>query len=264
MNEDSLRDLLGKVRKSETTPEEAVRLLKQGPFKESYSSEAVPDHHRLLRHGLCEVIYGGGKSAEQIATIARELSEGGHPVLITRLDDAKTAALNDAFPGSRTGSAAGTFLLNPPDRKDPNGEDSHVVIVSAGTSDLFVAEEAAETCVASETPFQMITDVGIAGLHRILHRLDDLEAASALVVIAGMEGALPSVIGGLVGKPIFAVPTSVGYGANLNGLTALLAMLNSCSPGIAVVNIDNGFSAAYAACRVVREINRKRKRQDAR
>jgi NCAIR mutase (PurE)-related protein len=262
MNEESLRDLLGKVRKNETTPEDAVRLLKQGPFKVSSSSEATPDHHRRLRHGLCEVIYGAGKTVEQTMAIARELSEDGNPVLITRLDEEKKYALGDAFPGSRVGKSTGTLLLNPPTPIAPGVSQPHVAIVSAGTSDLFVAEEAAETCVATQTPYRMITDVGIAGLHRILQRIDDLEAASALVIIAGMEGALPSVVGGLVGKPIFAVPTSVGYGANLGGITALLAMLNSCSPGIAVVNIDNGFSAGYAACRVVSEINRKRENAD--
>ncbi len=258
MNEEGLRSLLEKVQNSAVTMDEAVRLLKQGPFKESVLGEATPDHHRRLRHGLCEVIFGEGKSAEQIAAIAEELSDGGAPLLITRLDETKSAALKEAFPEGRGSLTGRTFIVNPPSLRKSEGNQPHVAIISAGTSDLPVADEAAETCVAAETPFTMITDVGVAGLHRILHRMDELEAAAALVVIAGMEGALPSVVGGLVGKPIFAVPTSVGYGASLNGLAALLGMLNSCSPGISVVNIDNGFSAAYAACRVIYEINRKR------
>ena len=257
MNEESLRSLLDGVQKGDVTLGEAVRLLKRGPFKDSFSGEATPDHHRRLRHGLCEVIFGESKTAEQIISIAKDLSEGGAPVLVTRLDGMKSAALKVSFPEGRVGSAGGTFIVNPPPANESGKDQPHVAIISAGTSDLPVAEEAAETCVAAETPFVMITDVGVAGLHRILHRMDELEAAAVLVVVAGMEGALPSVVGGLVGKPIFAVPTSVGYGANLNGLTALLAMLNSCSPGICVVNIDNGFSAGYAACRVISEIKRR-------
>ncbi len=254
MKEENLRSLLDGVQKGNVTLDEAVRVLKQGPFKDSFLGEATPDHHRRLRHGMCEVIFGEGKTVEQITSIAGELSEGGLPVLITRLDGMKLAALKVSFPNGRTSLAGGTFIVNPPPVSEFAKDDPHVAIISAGTSDLPVAEEAAETCVAAETPFVMISDVGIAGLHRILHRMDELEDATVLVVIAGMEGALPSVVGGLVGKPIFAVPTSVGYGSNLNGLTALLAMLNSCSPGICVVNIDNGFSAAYAGCRVISAI----------
>lgn len=256
MKEENLRSLLDGVQKGNVTLNDAVRLLKQGPFKSSFLGEATPDHHRRLRHGMCEVIFGEGKTVDQISSIAGELSKGGVPVLITRLDGMKLEALKLTFPNGRSNLAGGTFIVNPPPASEFVKDQPHVAIISAGTSDLPVAEEAAETCVAAETAFVMITDVGIAGLHRILQRMNELEDATVLVVIAGMEGALPSVVGGLVGKPIFAVPTSVGYGSNFNGLTALLAMLNSCSPGICVVNIDNGFSAAYAGCRVISEIKR--------
>ena len=258
MTEDDLRTLLQEVRLRETPVEDAVGQLKRGPFKTSALREATPDHHRRLRHGLCEVILGSSKTLEQIISIARELSGQGTPVLITRLDDEKIAGLRNAFPGCRANGRARTATLNAPKIVEPDGLRPSVAIVTAGTGDLPVAEESAEVCVATATPFTEIADVGVAGLHRILDRIEELEAASALVVVAGMEGALPGVIGGLVGKPIFAVPTSVGYGANLGGIAPLLTMLNSCSPGVTVVNVDNGFSAGYAACRVVAEIEKRR------
>ena len=258
MNEDDLRILLQAVHLRETSVDDALGQLKRGPFKTSTMRDATPDHHRRLRHGLCEVILGSSKTLEQIISIARELSGERAPVLITRLDDEKIAGLRDAFPADRANRRARTFTLNAPKIVESDGLRPSVAIVTAGTGDLPVAEEAAEVCVATATPFTEITDVGVAGLHRILDKFEALEAASALVVVAGMEGALPGVIGGLVGKPIFAVPTSVGYGANLGGIAPLLTMLNSCSPGVTAVNIDNGFSAGYAACRVVAEIERRR------
>ena len=255
MTEAELKALLHRVREKSTSLEEAVRLLKRGPFHTSASDDATPDHHRRLRHGMCESVLGSSKSAEQIIAIASDLSKAGGPVLITRIDAEKLERLRDAFPAGRTNERAMTLLINAPSPKGVEGKEPHVAIVSAGTSDLPVANEAGEVCVATETPFRFITDVGIAGLHRILNRFDDLDAAAALVVVAGMDGALPSVVGGLVGKPIFAVPTSIGYGANFHGLAPLLTMLNSCAPGVSVVNIDNGFGAGYAACRVVAQIS---------
>ena len=261
MNEDDLRALLDSVQREDTTIDEAIGLLKRGPFRSSSLSDATPDHHRRLRHGLCEVILGSSKSLDQIISIARELSSENVPVLITRLDSEKIEGLNESFPGNRCNERAGTVIINAPDVQHSDGEKPSVAIISAGTGDLPVVEEAAEVCVATATPFSTIPDVGVAGLHRILGRIDSLEAASALVVVAGMEGALPGVIGGLVGKPIFAVPSSVGYGANFGGIAPMLTMLNSCSPGVSVVNIDNGFSAGYAACRVVAEIKKRMQEQ---
>lgn len=258
MNENELKALLKEVYLQETSISDALGQLKRGPFKTSTMREATPDHHRRLRHGLCEVILGSSKTLEQIIPIARELSGQKEPVLITLLDDEKIDGLKCAFPTSRANERARTVTLNAPEIIDPDGGRPSVAIITAGTGDLPVAEEAAEVCLATATPFTEIIDVGVAGLHRILDKIEVLEAASALVVVAGMEGALPSVIGGLVGKPLFAVPTSVGYGTNLRGITPLLTMLNSCSPGIAVVNVDNGFSAGYAACRVIAEIEKQR------
>lgn len=251
-----MRELLTLVGNGELDIEDALLALKNGPFKLSYLQDATLDHHRQLRHGMCEVIYGESKTSDQILNIAEELSTNGETILITRLDEDKIESLQHRFPEGRANPAGRTYLLNAAQPKSPESGEPYVAIVSAGTSDLPVAEEAKEVCIASEVAFRDIHDIGVAGLHRLLDRLDDLTQATALVVIAGMEGALPSVIAGMVGKPLFAVPTSVGYGANLKGITALLAMVNSCSPGVSVVNIDNGFSAAYAACKVVDEVKR--------
>ncbi len=251
MTEVELRQLLKNVREGNTPVEEAIRSLKSGPFKQRELEAATPDYHRVLRQGLCEVIFVSRKTSAQIVAIARELAETDSPVLVTRLDEQKSSDLSGAFPRGRPNDTANTFLINPPERMRPQNDEPHVVIVTAGTSDLPVAEEAAEVCVATRTPFELIVDVGVAGLHRILNRIEDLERATALIVVAGMDGALPSVVGGLVGKPIFAVPTSVGYGAGFQGVAALLTMLNSCAPCISVVNIDNGYGAGCAACRVV-------------
>ncbi len=176
------------------------------------------------------------------------------PVLITRLQPEKIAALVARFPSGRANSIARTFIANPPALAAAGPGEPHVAIVAAGTSDLPVAEEAAEVCLAMETPVLRICDVGVSGLHRLLGVVEKLQAATAIVVIAGMEGALPSVVAGLIGRPVFAVPSSVGYGVSFGGVTALLAMLNSCAPGVTVTNIDNGFSAAFAACQVVRAV----------
>jgi NCAIR mutase (PurE)-related protein len=203
---------------------------------------------------LSEVVFGESKTVEQILEIAAELGGSGAPVLVTRLQPGKIAPLQRRFTGGRANSTARTFLVNPPVPRPAGPSDPYVAIVSAGTSDLPVAEEACEVCTAMETPFRLICDVGVSGIHRLLGATEKLQSATAIVVIAGMEGALPSVVAGLVGRPVFAVPTSVGYGVSFGGVAALLAMLNSCAPGVTVTNIDNGFSAAFAACQVVRVV----------
>lgn len=254
MREAELFRLLEDVKHGAISPDEAVRLLQSAPFRQSNLDFAEPDHHRSLRHGLNEVIYGESKTLEQIYAIADKLSASDSSVLITRLQAEKISALNEKFARGRGNLTARTFIVNPKPAKDSSYGEPYVAILAAGTSDLFVAEEACEVCVAMDVAFEKFYDIGIAGLHRLLHKVDEIQRASVLVVVAGMEGALPSVIAGLFGKPIFAVPTSIGYGASFGGVAALLAMLNSCAPGVAVVNIDNGFSAAFAACQVVRAI----------
>jgi len=254
MNEDEIRTLLEGLAAGAVQPAAALQRLKSGPFREGNLGFAQVDHHRRLRQGLGEVIFGESKTLEQIRAIATEAGGGGAPVLITRLQPEKVAGLITAFPAGRANAPARTFILNAPPISAAGTDLPHVAIVAAGTSDLFVAEEAAEVCIAMGVPCERYYDIGVAGIHRLLQRADKLQAATALVVVAGMEGALPSVVAGLLGRPVFAVPTSVGYGASFGGVSALLSMLNSCAPGVSVVNIDNGFSAAFAACQVVRAV----------
>ncbi len=254
MTPDDLRALLEGVANGTVSPEEAAQRLKDGPLRQDELGFATLDHHRLLRQGLAEVVYGEGKSVPELLEIADRLSAPGVPVLLTRLDEARIAALETRFPGARVNLRGRTVLVHPPEEKGPGDGVPFVAVVSAGTADLPVAEEAAEVCVAMGVAVQRIYDVGVAGLHRILSKASSLRGASAVVVVAGMEGALPSVVGGLVSTPVFAVPTSVGYGASFHGLAALLGMLNSCAPGVTVSNIDNGFSAGIAAARVVRAV----------
>jgi NCAIR mutase (PurE)-related protein len=258
MHESEVIEVLERVRSGAITPEQAAFALRAGPFRRSELEFADVDHHRSLRHGLGEVIYGEGKTIEQILSISERLAQSGSPVLITRLESEKLSALTQRYPQGRANDAARTFIVNPLPAKNSSGGEPYVAVLAAGTGDLSVAEEACEVCVAMNTAFEKFYDVGVAGLHRLLNKTDEIQGASALVVVAGMEGALPSVVGGLFGKPLFAVPTSVGYGANFAGVAALLAMINSCAPGVAVVNIDNGFSAGFAACQVIRQVLRKR------
>jgi NCAIR mutase (PurE)-related protein len=255
MTDEEVSQILDEVSQKRLSVDDALGALKAGPFRHSMLPFAEGDHHRGLRHGVGEVIYGESKSAAQIIAIATELN-AERPLLITRLDPEKLGALSKTFPTGRSNETARTFMLNPSPLKGAASGEPYAAILAAGTSDAYVAEEAAEVCVAANIAFEKYYDVGVAGLHRLLDKHEAIGSASALVVVAGMEGALPSVVGGLFGKPIFAVPTSVGYGASFNGLSALLAMLNSCAPGVAVMNIDNGFSAGFAACQVVREIKR--------
>jgi len=256
MTDQELSRLLESVRADDLSTAEAIEILRQGPFKGTDLDFAELDHHRPLRNGLGEVVYGESKSVEQIVSIVERLAAHGRPVLVTRINEEKAAALVARFADGRSNSIGRTFIANAPAIKTPEGGEPYVAVVAAGTSDGYAAEEAAEVCIAMETAFVTHYDVGVAGLHRLLGKMDSLQNASALVVVAGMEGALPSVVGGLFGKPIFAVPTSVGYGASFAGIAPLLAMLNSCAAGVAVMNIDNGFSAGFAACQVVREIKR--------
>ena len=211
-------------------------------------SFATIDHHRAIRQGFPEVIYCPGKTVDQVVTIAARIAERGSGFLATRADELARAALAAAFPAAAVNAVGRTVRLagtEPP----PAGRGT-VLIVTAGTSDLPVAEEAAESAVALGDAVARVTDVGVAGLHRVLGQRDALLGARVIIVVAGMDGALPAVVAGLVRVPVIAVPTSVGYGAAFGGVAALLAMLNSCASGVTVVNIDNGFGAAMAAARI--------------
>ena len=252
MTPEDLRALLDAVAAGDVSAEEAVGKLEDGPLRPGELGFATLDHHRWIRQGMGEVVFGEGKTVEETLDIAEELAEPGVPVLLTRLDGEKVEALEARFPGARFNARARTCLVHPPEELAAEPGRPFVAVVCAGTSDLPVAEEAAETCLAMRVPVHRIADVGVAGLHRILHHAPRLRSATAVIVVAGMEGALPSVVGGLVSAPVFAVPTSVGYGASFQGLAALLGMLNSCAPGVTVSNIDNGFSAGMAAARVVK------------
>ena len=240
------KELLKQVAEGAVSVEDALLTLKREPYVDM--GYANLDLHRRLRKGSSEVIYGAGKNAEQIAGILTMLMQKGQDnILVTRLDqdkyDAVKAMLGTAFPETYYKNAR--IMITGENRK-PDGVGT-VAVVTAGTSDIPVAEEAAVTLEYLGNEVDRIYDVGVAGLHRLLNRTDRLMKARVLVVIAGMEGALASVVGGLVNAPVIAVPTSVGYGASFNGLSALLSMLNSCASGVSVVNIDNGFGAAYQA-----------------
>ncbi|AKV03866.1 Circadian phase modifier [Labilithrix luteola] len=248
MDEARLKDLLARVRAGGTPIEDALTELRQLPFADL--GFAHVDHHRAIRQGVPEVILGEGKTAAQIVAIAKELARTGQNVLVTRVDDAKAAVVVSEIEGMKHSPMARTCTLE----RSPIVplSDTKVALVSAGTSDLPVAEECAETMRMLGVTFDRIFDVGVAGLHRLLHKRPLLEEAGVIIVIAGMEGALSSVVGGLVDVPVIAVPTSVGYGAAFHGLAAMLGMLTSCASGITVVNIDNGFGAAFAAVRILR------------
>jgi NCAIR mutase (PurE)-related protein len=241
------------VRSGALDPEDALSALATLPFEDL--GFANVDHHRALRQGLPEVIFGQGKTAEQVTAIARRLLAAGENVLVTRLEADIAARVTAEVPElsyhaiSRTASA----VVKPPTAL---ANAQRVLVVTAGTSDQPVAEEALETLRVSGVPSSPLFDVGVSGLHRLLSRVETLRAASVLIVVAGMEGALPSVVGGLVAAPVIAVPTSVGYGAALSGFTALCGMLTSCASGVTVVNIDNGFGAAVAAIRMLHTARR--------
>ena len=210
---------------------------------------ATIDHLRPITQGHQEVIFSPGKTVGQVVAIAERLEAAGGSFLATRVDAAQAAALTARFPRAELNEIGRIVYLPPDPEPAPTGRGT-VLVCTAGTSDLAVAEEAAVSARAFKNRVERLTDVGVAGIHRLLTQTDVLRAASVIIVVAGMEGALPSVVGGLVKVPVIAVPTSVGYGASFGGLAALLAMLNSCASGVTVVNIDNGFGAAAAASRI--------------
>ena len=247
MTPESLLTLLAQVERGELAPAAAAARLAELPFEDLGHTRV--DHHRSLRSGLPEVIYAAGKTPEQTVAIFASLAASGVDVLATRADEQTARAVLDHFPAAIHHPVARTIAL----RQSPAGEQrGRIAVVCAGTSDLPVAEEAAVTAEVFGVSVTRLYDVGVAGLHRLLAVRDQLIAADAVVVCAGMEGALPSVVGGLVGVSVIAVPTSVGYGASFGGAAALLGMLNSCSPNVSVVNIDNGFGAAYSAVLIAR------------
>jgi NCAIR mutase (PurE)-related protein len=251
MNKATLLDLLAAVERGDLSPDEASERLALLPFEDL--GHARIDHHRTLRIGLPEVIYAAGKTPAQTAEIFARMAAAGSDVLATRANQLTADAVLGVVPDAVHHPSARAITL----RQSANtGNRGHVAVVCAGTSDLPIAEEAAITAELFGTQVTRLYDVGVAGIHRLLAVREQLASVSAVIVCAGMEGALPSVVGGLVGVPVIAVPTSVGYGASFGGAAALLGMLNSCSPNVTVVNIDNGFGAAYTATLIARASHR--------
>ena len=246
MRRDRVRELLARVASGTLDVDDALAALDYEPV-ESLPFATI-DHHRALRQGFPEVVFGGGKTIEQLIAISERLAAAGDGVLVTRVEEPARLALRQRFPAMEINDLGRTAFL-PSTTAVPQGR-GRILIITAGTSDLPVAEEAAVTAVAMGNQVERLTDVGVAGIHRLLAQGSLLGSASVVIVVAGMDGALPSVVGGLVRVPVIAVPTSVGYGAAFGGLAPLLTMLNSCAAGVAVVNIDNGFGAAVAASRI--------------
>lgn len=247
MDVERLKALLEAVRAGKTDIAQALSELRDLPFRDL--GFATVDHHRQLRTGVPEVIFGEPKTADQIAAIAEELVRTGQNVLITRLDAAKAAAVHKRLPQLKYVPVARTATVElTPIKPRPGGS---VAVVTAGTADVPVAEEAAETLRMIGIEVTRVYDVGVSGIHRLLDRRATLEASAGVIVVAGMEGALPSVVGGLTRRPVVGVPTSIGYGAHLGGIAPMLSMLSSCAAGLTVVNIDNGFGAAMAMSRIL-------------
>lgn len=242
MNADRLKAILEEVKAGSLGVEEATAALRDLPFEDL--GFARVDHHRSLRRGFPEVIFGQGKTAAQLVAIAQAIRARGQAVLITRLDEDKAKEVVAAHPGATYRPLSRTLTIGGPEKAAAGGL---VLVMCAGTSDVPVAEEAAVTARVMGSEVAEVYDVGVSGLHRLLEAKNLMAQARVFVVVAGMEGALPSVVAGLVDKPVIAVPTSAGYGTSFGGLSALLAMLNSCASGVAVVNIDNGFGAGYMA-----------------
>jgi NCAIR mutase (PurE)-related protein len=252
MNPSHIQQLLAQVASSEVSVADALERLRSLPFENL--PYATLDHHRSIRCGHPEVIFCPSKTPEQVVEIARRLSANGSAVLATRASADQIAAVEAAgFANLVIDRTARGILINPP-TAEPDVSTPPVLVISAGTADGPVAAEAMLTLRAMAVRAHQISDVGVSGLHRILAHVQTLQRACAIVVVAGMEGALPSVVGGLVACPVFAVPTSVGYGASFNGLAALLGMLNSCAASVTVSNIDNGFGAAYSAALVFKQV----------
>ena len=257
MKENNIKDLLKKLKNDDITIDEACEQLKDLPFKEL--GFANVDNHRALRTGFPEVIYSQGKTSEQVRDIMVELVKKGGNIMATRATKENFDVVKEALPSTVYFEAARIIAVLDSGYEvsdegyvrttnDENGiEQKRVAVITAGTADIPVAEEAAITAEILGNKVNRIYDVGVAGIHRLFDKLDEIRAANVVIVVAGMEGALASVVGGLVNTPVVAVPTSIGYGANLGGVSALLSMLNSCANGVGVVNIDNGFGAAYLA-----------------
>jgi len=248
MDSQSLRQLFDQVRKKRLSPDEAVERLRHLPFEDL--GFAKVDHHRALRQGMPEVIFAQGKTPRQVAEIFQRLAAHGGNVLATRATEEQYAAVAATVKKAEYRPLARAIVLKRDRKKHGKGV---IVVVSAGTSDIPVAEEAVVTAELMGNNVQHIYDVGVAGIHRLLAHRGELAKARVIVVCAGMEGALPSVVGGLVGVPVIAVPTSIGYGAAFEGLAALLGMMNSCASNVSVVNIDNGFGAGYVASLINRK-----------
>ncbi len=229
------------------TPDQALSRLRDLPYQDM--GWAKIDHHRSLRTGSPEVVLGKGKTPEQVAQIVAAMKGRGHPVLVTKTDQAAYDAVIRQTPEAEFNELANAILVPAP---EPDVKLGGILIVTGGTTDLSVAEEAAVTAGLMGSEASLVSDVGVAGLHRLLDHIDTLRQAQVIIVIAGMEAALAGVVAGLVSVPVIAVPTSTGYGASFEGLAALLGMLNSCAPGVAVVNIDNGFGAGYLAAQINR------------
>ena len=241
-NDDWMLEILKNVSSGKLSPQGALTKLSVLPYEDI--GHAKLDHHRSLRTGFPEVIFGQGKTIKQLVSIAEKLAARSDRVLITRIGEDAFKAIKSRLPGVVFNSDARAIIL---DRSKGGRRKPGITVVTAGTADIPVAEEAAVTAELMGNKVERIFDVGVAGIHRLLNHLEQIRSARVLVVVAGMDGVLPTVVGGLVTCPVIAVPTSVGYGANFNGIAPLLTMLNSCAPGVAVVNIDAGFSAGYMA-----------------
>jgi hypothetical protein len=247
MEESALRSLLDDLKSGKVGVDDCLKRLKSLPFEDL--GFAKIDHHRAIRCGFPEVIFCPGKTVDQILGIAERIVAAGQNLLATRVPPAAVARLVDLFPDAEANDAARTVVVL---RNPPKPAPGLIAVVCAGTSDLPVAEEARVTAHVMGSKTTALYDVGVAGIHRLLGHTAQLQEASVIIVIAGMEGALASVVGGLVDKPVIAVPTSIGYGASFSGLAPLLTMLNSCAAGVSVVNIDNGFGAGYIAALINR------------
>ena len=251
MDRTQLLDVLDRVRAGALSPDEAARLVGELPYAEVAHAvgSSMIDHHRELRTGIPEIVYGQSKTGEQIAAALGELARVAGAAIATRVDAAKAAIIQVTHPAAVFHELARVVTLG---TSADRPAAASIAVVCAGTSDLAVAEECALVAEYLGAPVSRVHDVGVAGLHRLLARIPDLQRACVVIAIAGMEAALPSVLGGLIDRPLIAVPTSVGYGVSIDGLVALAAMLSSCAPGITVVNIDNGVGAAVAAIKIAR------------
>ena len=252
MNQDSIQKLLTGVQQGECSVEQALHKLRHMPGQSI--KDACIDHHRNLRTGIPEVIYGASKSSEQIITIAETFLQQQSLFLATRIDSEKANLIRKTLPEITYHKQARMLTCNPQE-PDPAHVRGDIVILCAGTSDIPVAEEARVTAESLGNPVSTHYDAGVAGLHRLFNKQELITSATVIIVVAGMEGALPSVVSGMCSCPVVAVPTSIGYGTSFGGITALLGMLNSCAPGLAVVNIDNGFGAACHASSINRKNN---------